>query len=111
MGYGPAIKSAKSKQQFQLANYSGILFGDIEGAGRIEYLHVLVIFDENQRPCFFVTSEVNATAKQLGGGSHFLCVFDGDRHLNYGSSDDWADEAKFCAEALRIVRKRFGSQT
>jgi hypothetical protein len=43
----------------------------------------------------------------LGGGSHFLCIFDGNRHINCGCSYDWADSAKFTAKALRIIEERF----
>lgn len=86
-----------------------MLLGDIVSAGSVEYGHILVVYDgDSQQPCYFVASEVNSMAKQFGGGSHFLGLFDGDGHVNCGSSDDWADEAKFTAEALRIVREKFG---
>jgi hypothetical protein len=41
-------------------------------------------------------------------GSHFLGLFDGDCHENCGASDDWGDEGKFTAEALKIIREKFG---
>ena len=109
MKYAPVIKSAKPRQKFQLGKYSAVLLGDIEPAGSVEYKFILAVFDEEQQPCFFVASEVNSMARMLGGGSHFLGAFDGNGHANYGDSDDWADEARFAAEALRIVREKFGS--
>jgi hypothetical protein len=45
-------------------------------------------------------------AKRFGGGSHFLGVFDGNGHINQGGSDDWADEEKFTARALQIIREK-----
>ena len=111
MKYAPVIKSAKSKQHFQVGKHSAVLFGDIERAGSVEYLYILAVFDEKRQPCYFVASEVNSMAKTFGGGSHFLGLFDGNGHATCGDSDDWADEVKFTAEALRIVREKFEIQT
>ncbi len=108
MNYAPVVKSAKPRQRFQIGKHTAVLLGDIERAGSVEYLYIMVVFDESRKPCYFVASEVNSMAGTLGGGSHFLGLFDGDGHANCGSSDDWADEAKFTAEALRIVKAKFG---
>jgi|SRR6266487_812616 len=108
MKYAPVIKSAKPRQRFQIGKHTSVLLGDIERAGSVEYHYIMAVFDENQQPCYFVASEVNSMVKTLGGGSHFLGLFDGDGHANCGTSDDWADEAKFTAEALRIVKAKFG---
>ena len=110
MNYAPIIKSAKPRQRFQVGRHTVVLLGDIEPAGAIEYLYIMVVYGEERQPCYFVASEVNAMAAHFGGGSHFLGLFDGDSHANCGSSDDWADEAKFTAEALRIIREKFGIQ-
>lgn len=110
MKYSPAIKSAKPRHQFQIGGRTALLLGDIEPIGSIEYRYILVVYDrDSEQPCFFVASEVNPMARQFGGGSHFLGLFDGDGHANRGTSDEWADEAKFTAEALRIVREKFGA--
>jgi hypothetical protein len=109
MDYTPDIKSAQPKQKFQVGKHMAVLLGDIESDSRIRYLHILVVFDQNQQPGFFVTAEVNVMARRFGGGSHFLGVFDGRGHLNMGASDDWADEAKFTAEALRIANEKLGT--
>jgi hypothetical protein len=112
MNYAPVIKSAQPKQRFQIGKHTAVLLGDIERAGSVEYRFIMVVFDgDTQKPCFFVASEVNSMAQTLGGGSHFLGLFDGDGHANCGTSDDWADEGKFTAEALKIVREKFGVQT
>ena len=105
--YAPTFKSANPKQEFQIGKYTAILFDEVLAIGPVRYRYALGVFDEGQRPLFLVTSEVNAAARQFGGGSHFLCIFDGSRHLNRGGSDDWADEQKFTTEALRIVKKKF----
>ena len=112
MKYGPAIKSAKPKQHIPVGRHTAVLLCDIVSAGSVQYRYILAVCEgDSQQPCFFVTSEVNSMARLLGEGSHFLCLFDGEGHANRGPSDDWADEGKFTAEALRIVRERFGVQT
>lgn len=111
MKYAPVIKSAKPKNQFQIGKHTAILLGDIERAGAVEYQYIMVVYDDTWKPCYFVASEVNSMAKSFGGGSHFLGLFDGNGHANCGTSDDWADEAKFTAEALRIVKAKFGVQS
>lgn len=111
MDYMPVIKSARPRQQFQIGQYTAVLLGDIERGGVIEYKYIMVVFGERQEPCFFVASEVNELAGSNGGGSHFLGFFDDNGHANCGASDDWADEAKFTEQALRMVRERFGVAT
>jgi hypothetical protein len=111
MKYAPVIKSAKPKQHFQIGKHSAVLFGDIEPAASVEYRYILAVFDDKRQPCYFVASEVNSMANKFGGGSHFLGLFDGEGHANCGDSDDWADETKFTAEALRVVREKFELKT
>lgn len=109
MGYAPVIKSARPRRQFSIGDHTAVLFGDIVPVGSIEYLYILAVFErEGSQPCCFVTSEINSMAGELGGGSHFLCVFENERHSNLGASDVWADEEKFTAEAVRIVQRMFG---
>jgi hypothetical protein len=112
MNYTPVIKSAKARQRFQIGKYRAVLLGDIESACLVEYLYIMAVFDgDSNRPCFFVASEVNRMAKIRGGGSHFLGIFPGEGHENRGASDDWADEIRFTAESLRIIKEKFGIQT
>lgn len=95
-----------------LGGYTAVFLDDIVSAGSVKYRYLLFIFEgDSQEPCYIVASELNSMAKKLGGGSHFLGLFDGEEHTNCGSSDDWADEAKFTLEALRIVRERFEAKT
>ena len=111
MNYAPAIRSANPMQHIQVGRHVAVLLGDIVSAGPVEYRYILVVYDgDTQQACYFVTSEINSMAEVFGGGSHFLGLFDGDSHANCGASDDWADEAKFTAEALRIVREKLGIQ-
>jgi hypothetical protein len=107
MKYIPAIASENPIRQFQVGKYSAVLLDDIESAGVVEYRFILVVYDDTEQPCYFVASEVNNNANTFGGGSHFLGLFDGNGHASCGSSDDWADESKFTAEALRIVQESF----
>jgi hypothetical protein len=89
--------------------HTAVMFDGIESVGTIEYAFILAVYDDaTGEPVYFVTSEVNARAKASGGGSHFLCAFEGPVHVNMGASDDWTDPEKFFPEALRIAKERFG---
>jgi hypothetical protein len=85
-----------------------VSFDQIQSAGGIQYAYLVGVFDNaTKQPVYFVSSEVNSMA-ELGGGSHFLCVFNGDTHANCGSSDDWGDAEKFFARAMSMVEEKFG---
>jgi hypothetical protein len=72
----------------------------------IQYGHVLDIIDSTTgKRVFAVAAERNQLAGALGGGSHFICGYDGGNHLNYGASDDYADRDKFLAKALELARE------
>ena len=106
--YMPNIKSAKILERIHLGNYNLVLLGDIESIGYIHYKYILVVFKANeQTPIYFVSSEENAFSKELGGGTHFLCAFEGDTHKNYGCSNEWADYEKFADRALQMVKEKF----
>ena len=107
--YRPLIKSANPLLRYRMDPYTFVLLGEIESLGVIEYLYILfAIKDEEDAPDLFVASEVNARAKSLGGGSHFLGVFDQNGHTNMGSSDQWANLDIFAARALEIDTARLG---
>lgn len=107
MDYFPSIKSANVRREFPAGKYKAVLYDNIESTSSVRYLYVIAMFGEGGQALFFVTSEVNTAAKRFGGGSHFLCVFDGERHSNLGGSDEWADAEKFTMEALKIIKKKF----
>ena len=109
MPYAPQVESANPKQTFQLGKYTAILFDNITATGRVKYLYMIVAYDETRQPCLYVTSELNSMAKRFGGGSHFLGIFDGTGHINRGDSDDWADEKKFTAMAVQIIKEKLGN--
>ena len=103
MQYRPAVKSMNRVGAAPLGGgHTAVMFDDVEAVGTIQYAFILAVYDDATRePVYFVTSEVNAMADAFGGGSHFLCAFDGPRHVNMGASDDWANPEKFFPEALR----------
>jgi hypothetical protein len=111
MNYLPRVESMNRVAGAPLApGYTVLLFDNIKSAGAVEYTFLVGVFDDStQQPVYFVASEVNTTAATLGGGSHYLGLFDGQGHANCGSSDDWGDPKKFFAKALRIVKERFGA--
>ena len=105
MDYKPLITSAKVRRRFRLGACRGALIEDIIAAGPVTYLYTLVVFATGQEdPCLYVVSEVNTLAKRIGGGSHFLCGFSRNGHLNFGGSDDWAEFDKFTTRAFRIAK-------
>ncbi|HEV8483457.1 MAG TPA: hypothetical protein VGV87_07905 [Blastocatellia bacterium] len=102
--YVPLIKRGQVKRQYNLGPYRAELMGRIESASLTDYLYVLAVFKEQAtEPCLVVTSEVNADCWNIGGGSHFLCMFSGEIHSNMGASDDWADLDKFTSKALSLA--------
>ena len=102
--YVPLIKGGQVKRRYTLGSYRAELMGRIESASLTDYLYVLAVFKEQAtEPCLVVTSEVNADCWNIGGGSHFLCVFSGEIHSNMGASDDWADLDKFTSKALSLA--------
>jgi hypothetical protein len=102
--YVPLIKRGQVKRRYSLGPYGAELMGRIESASLTDYLYVLAVFKEQAtEPCLVVTSEVNADCWNIGGGSHFLCVFSGEIHSNMGASDDWADLDKFKSKALSLA--------
>jgi hypothetical protein len=105
MDYAPVIGAATPVKRIPLPSgkHTAILLDNIESKGSVQYRFILAVFsDQTREPCLFVTSEVNAMAKELGGGSHFLGLFPGDGHMNYGDSDDWADMEKFEKAAVEL---------
>jgi hypothetical protein len=110
VNYIPRVESMNRVAGAPLgAKHTVILFDQIKSGGSVEYAFLLAVFDnDSQQPVYFVASEVNSMAKTLGGGSHFLGVFDGNGHANRGASDDWGDPKKFFPEAIRIAAAAFG---
>ena len=108
--YRPAIQEAEPLREFHFPEYEAVLLGDIQSAGLIKYEYVLqVIHKATRMPCLYVAAEENEMANVLGGGSHFLCVFQGGDHRNYGDSDDWADVDKFATRALQLASETLGT--
>ena len=109
MNYMPRVESMNRVAGAPLGEkHTVILFDQIKSAGSVEYTFLVAVFDNvNQQPVYLVASEVNSMANTLGGGSHFLGVFDGNGHANRGSSDDWGDPKKFFPEAIRIAAEAF----
>ncbi len=106
--YMPSIKDAKPLERIRLGGYEIVFLGDIESVGAIRYKYIVIVFKIGEKaPIYFVSSEENALAKDLGGGSHFLCAFEGEGHVNYGCSDEWADYDKFADRALQMVKDKF----
>lgn len=110
--YLPAFKSSETARRYSFKGYSAVLLRNIVATGSVEYRYAMMVYREGESDaCYCVASEVNGMAGQLGGGSHFLGVFEEDSHVNYGSSDQWADEEKFAQRALGLATDKFGPPT
>ena len=109
MNYAPAVESANRLASTPLGpDHTMAMFDQIKAAGRIQYAFLVGVFEnKTKQPVYFVSCELN-TMPELGGGSHFLCTFDGDGHGNCGASDDWGDSEKFFKRAKQMVQQRFG---
>jgi hypothetical protein len=106
--YIPSIKEAKPLERIRLGGYEIVFLGNVESVGAIRYKYIVVVFKAGEnKPIYFVSSEENVLAKELGGGTHFLCAFEDDRHVNFGCSDEWADYEKFANRALQLVKDKF----
>ncbi len=104
----PKIKAARAVARFAVGEHSAVLYDSIEPAGRVEYAFLLTVFDAAKQVRLIVSSELNTMKSVLGGGSHYLCVFDDAGHSNLGDSDDWADDELFTARAIGVVHERLG---
>ena len=123
----PIIKSARTRRRYDFGEYEAVFLDLIENDSQtmVQYEFIIPVFRKgDKRPCLFITSERNDPGpadflKELGmaesdfatepdEGSHFLCMFEGDRHFNFGHSNDWSDPGKFEAEALQRLARKLG---
>ncbi len=111
--YAPMVESMEKVGSVPIGDHHvAVLFDNIVSAGSVQYAFILAVYAaETQKAVYFVASEVNAMASVFGGGSHFLGVFDGGRHLNMGASDEWANLEKFYARALQIATDHVNAAT
>ncbi|MDB5298795.1 MAG: hypothetical protein JWO87_458 [Phycisphaerales bacterium] len=112
MMYAPQVQSMNRVAGAPLGTaHSVLLFDNIKSAGAIQYAFLLGVFENaTKQPVYFIASEVNTTAATLGGGSHFLGIFNGQGHANLGASDDWGDPKKFFPKALSLAQERFAPE-
>jgi hypothetical protein len=108
--FGPRISSARTVREHKLGQSRGVLLTDVQATG-VQYTHILMVYGADGAPLLAVTSEVNAMAAAGSGGSHFLCLFSGGRHLNMGASDEWADLEKFEVRALAIANRSLDARS
>jgi hypothetical protein len=105
--YAPQIVKAKELERVKLGPYEVRLLTNIVNKGSVKYLYIVEVLKDSV-PCYYITSEENAMNAELGGGSHFLCAFEEQRHLNFGCADRWADLKTFKEKALEMARTHLG---
>jgi hypothetical protein len=103
--YRPDIRNLTVKKRFQIGPYSASIVTDVQSIGSVQYLYLLFLYSDSDLPIYYVSSEIN----EMGtGGSHFLCAFEQEGHVNYGSSDKWADYHEFVTQAIKLVGQKYG---
>jgi hypothetical protein len=113
--YWPAINGGRKARSYRLGNYLAVLVTDCESMGQIEYTHVLLVYqmvpppqaDQNAPLVYAVAAEKNSMQDELGGDSHFLGVFPGTGHMNFGASEQWADLDHFVEKAIEVTAAHF----
>ncbi len=107
-GYLPSIRGGKTVRQFAIGDYNAKLMTNIKSSGSVEYTHVLAVYSSDGNPVFFTAAEVNSMAEHLGGGSHYLGIFNGAGHVSIEDNDKWANLEIFVEESTNIVKEHFG---
>jgi hypothetical protein len=103
--YSPAILDAKPLRRYVLRDHTALLLTDIASRGRIQYRHIVVVWNDTERdPCLYVTSEVSTSTL----GESFFCTFDKDGHHNFGSSEEWNALEQFEQRALLVLVEAYG---
>jgi hypothetical protein len=110
--YAPTILLTTQYQSYDFAQHIGVLHTDIIAREKIRYRYIFELrLKETKSALLYVTSEQNAMYGVFGSdltsdGSHFLCMFRGGLHYNFGDSNDWADIDKFEARAIAIIAEQ-----
>lgn len=112
-------KATKLREHVLGPAHVAVLLTDIVSGDDMEYAHLLAVYrDGTKRPIAVVSAErAEQSAEflaELGpepgevapaDGSHFLCLFHDDQHLNFGADDRWAEVAEFELEALAVLSR------
>jgi hypothetical protein len=109
--YWPRVMGGAPLRRYRFGPYRAVLQGDLVSLARVQYLYVLlVVHVEEERIAAYVASEVNEMHDPADpeSGSHFLGLFPGTGHRNYGASNDWADLDKFAVAAVDLARRHLG---
>jgi hypothetical protein len=112
--YWPRVRGGRVLERYRFGAYVADLVGDLTSTAGVQYLYVLVVRrDGSDEPVLCVASEVNEmhdpAAPQAGSsGSHFLGLFPGQGHRNYGASNDWADPHRFALAAVSAAKRELG---
>ena len=110
--YAPTILLTTPYQYYDFGQHIGVLHTDVIARGKIRYRYIFELrLKETKSALLYVTSEQNAMYGVFGSEltsnrRHFLCMFRGGLHYNFGDSNDWADIEKFEARAITIIAEQ-----
>jgi hypothetical protein len=112
--YWPIVEGGTPTKRFRFSDYRAVVVTDLKSLGTVEYLYIMPVFRAGtDEVCLCVASEKNEMyGRNFPGdrtieprGSHSLGLFPGQGHMNFSSSNDWADLEKFTVKALEIARQ------
>ena len=103
-GYAPVVGKTTPVREYNLGSHTAVLLGDIESSGGTKYLWILTVRDASGNPVLFLASEENRMATKEEKNSHYLGLFPGEGHVNFGASDDWADREIFASTAVEMAK-------
>ncbi|QGJ70330.1 Hypothetical protein PBC10988_20250 [Planctomycetales bacterium 10988] len=107
MHYAPLISDAVPLYEISFTKgYQGILLGEIQSEGSIQYKYIFAVYNLEKELCFAVASEENTMASLERNNSHFLGVFPGDGHRNFGADNKWAELENFTPAAIAITKEQ-----
>lgn len=121
MLYLPKYLAAATREQYESENYEAFFLEDII-SGEIEYMYLMIAKNKHDKNTVLVVSceKYDPVASMLSLGfeegefeleeedmveTHFLCVFRGTKHENYGNKEDWTNPENFKYAALRLIEE------
>ena len=97
----PMILGSRSVREHQMGEYRGELMTEVRALGRIQYKHLLCIFDSGNTLVGVVAAEFSAARPEAGPN---LCLLSGSGRTNHGENPACSDLDTFAVEAENIIR-------
>lgn len=99
----PLITTSRSVREYQIGEFRGELMTGIEALGRIQYRHLLCIFESGGALAGVVAAEFSASRPEAGPN---LCLLSGSGRSNHGENPSCKDLDTFAVQAEQLVRSK-----